>query len=274
MQTEQIQINTNASNTKAVWTMEMKIRLMEMEEQARRSGRGYMKKMKEMWDREFEEHINMSAQCLRDNVERFKKDPALKNLMLTKKETNQEHNEVNAEVEENMQENIEYEITDKRTVQDEGTQENQDDENTQQPTMELNEKDKKLEEIFELKLATLTKSTRSKLDDREKLSKVKIGKELKACANRVLANHIKGDEGVPEITDLVYAMGKTIEETLEIEQKKKGITGKENHRIRKLKKKIKKLRQGIARMGNEIFRRKTRRKAIDKEKKILGQPTE
>ena len=44
-----------------------------------------------------------------------------------------------------------------------------------------------------------------------------------------------------------------------------------NRRERILKKKIKELRQWIARTSNELFRRKLRRKATKKEKEILKQ---
>ena len=58
----------------------MKINLLRIEEQERSRGRGFMKRMKEAWDAIYEEKP-MSAQCLRDNAARFRKDEAVTNLI-------------------------------------------------------------------------------------------------------------------------------------------------------------------------------------------------
>ena len=73
---------------------------------------------------------------------------------------------------------------------------------------------------------------------------------------------------IPEITDVVYAMGKAIAEKIGItkkdrQQKKK--PGNGNRRERKLKAEIKQLRQKIARISNEMHRRKEKQRKGRKE---------
>ena len=75
--------NTNGSENlrtaKSEWTNEMKINLLRIEGRERSRGRGFMKRMKQEWDLIYEDKP-MSAQCLRDNAARFRKDKALVNL--------------------------------------------------------------------------------------------------------------------------------------------------------------------------------------------------
>ena len=78
---------------------------------------------------------------------------------------------------------------------------------------------------------------------------------------------------IPEITDVVYAMGEAIAEKIRItrkvrQQKKK--PGNGNRRERKLKAEMKQLRQKIARISNEMHRRKEKRKATKREKRNLA----
>ena len=77
----------------------------------------------------------------------------------------------------------------------------------------------------------------------------------------------------PEITDVVYAMGKAIAEKIGItkkdrQQKKK--SGNGNRRERKLKAEMKQLRQKIARISHEMHRRKEKRKGTKMEKRNLA----
>ena len=81
---QESQNNTNTRDNTSTghfeWTNEMKINLLRIEEQGRSRGRGFMKRMKEAWDAIYEEKP-MSAQCLRDNAARFRKDKAVTNLI-------------------------------------------------------------------------------------------------------------------------------------------------------------------------------------------------
>ena len=62
------------------WTNEMKFNLLRIEDQERSKGRGFMKRMKEAWDLIYDDKP-VSAQCLRDNAARIRKDKALMNLI-------------------------------------------------------------------------------------------------------------------------------------------------------------------------------------------------
>ena len=62
------------------WTTEMKVNLLKIEERERNRGRGFMKRMKEAWD-DIYENSTISAQTLRDNAARFRKDNSLLNLI-------------------------------------------------------------------------------------------------------------------------------------------------------------------------------------------------
>ena len=71
--------DTTLNNTNK-WTTEMKVNLLKIEERERYRGHGFMKRMKEAWDDIYENSI-MSAQTLRDNAARFRKDNSLLNLI-------------------------------------------------------------------------------------------------------------------------------------------------------------------------------------------------
>ena len=103
---------------------------------------------------------------------------------------------------------------------------------------------------------------------------MRLTDELQKSANKILKIYLKSADTLPEVTDIVYAMGKAIGSHLGVKQRDNDSTGKRiadggNRRERKLKKEMKELRQNIARASNEIHRRKQRRKATLKEKKIL-----
>ena len=58
----------------------MKVNLLKIEERERNQGRGFMKRMKEAWDDTYKNSTN-SAQTLRNNAARFRKDNSLLNLI-------------------------------------------------------------------------------------------------------------------------------------------------------------------------------------------------
>ena len=62
------------------WTTEMKVNLLKIEERERNRDRGFMKRIKEAWD-DIYENSTISAQTLRDNAARFRKDHSLLNLI-------------------------------------------------------------------------------------------------------------------------------------------------------------------------------------------------
>ena len=120
----------NTSTGHFEWTNEMKINLLRIEEQERSRGRRFMKKMKEAWDPICEEKP-MSAQCLRDNAARFRKNEAVTNLIEVRDERDLERDQ--AEKTENNNENSQNEYCDvhdghedhenKQDVEDRGVEE-------------------------------------------------------------------------------------------------------------------------------------------------------
>ena len=108
---------------------------------------------------------------------------------------------------------------------------------------------------------------------------MRLTDKLQKSANTLLKIYRKNADTLPEVTDIVYAMGKAIGSHLGVKQRDNDSTRKRtadggNGRERKLQKEIKELRQNIARASNEIHLRKQRRKATLKEKKILKQLNE
>ena len=71
------------------WTTEMKVNLLKIEERERNRGHGFMKRIKEAWD-DIYENSTISAQTLRDNAARFRKDNLLLNLMTVRDGNNVE----------------------------------------------------------------------------------------------------------------------------------------------------------------------------------------
>ena len=126
-----------------------------------------------------------------------------------------------------------------------------------------------MRDTFFQQLDTLKKSTLTEFQERERLRKLKIDEKMKEEANVILEDHLKSVDSMAEITDAVYAMAKTIERLMGMNEGRVQRVRGENRRVRKLNGKMKMLRQYIARAANEIHRRKIWRKATDKEKKIL-----
>ena len=85
---------------------------------------------------------------------------------------------------------------------------------------------------------------------------------MKENANQVLDIYLKEVHTIPEICDKVYAMGRAIDfklgklvENDSGERKKKSAVGG-NRQERKLNKEIKELHQIVAKMSNELYRRR------------------
>ena len=112
----------------------------------------------------------------------------------------------------------------------------------------------------------------NEIQERDKLPKLKMPDELVKRSNRVVSKYLDGKSDIPEISGFVYAMGKAIASTLGIKAKEKRQSNKAkggNRRERKFKCEMKELRQWIARISNEVNRRKEHRKATWKEKQLL-----
>ena len=97
---------------------------------------------------------------------------------------------------------------------------------------------------------------------------------IQESAERILGKYLEA-VNENEITDIVYAMGNAIAEKMEIKKKKeprRSRPGNGDRRERKMKAEMKQSRQKIARVSNELHKRKQKRKAIRKEKMILKMP--
>ena len=193
------------------WSTEMKIRLIQINEEERKKGRGFMKKVKERWDAE-SECGTTSMQKLRDNTARFKKELEIKDLILLRKrqEIDRQENELENEIE--------------LVAASESTN---NEERAQKASDNINEEDKELEQLFIKQLKSLKCSTMFEIEPREKLSKLKMPTELQESADRILDQHMHDVDTIPEITDKVYAMGRAVERKKGIAQKEKNNKSKQ-----------------------------------------------
>ena len=124
-----------------------------------------------------------------------------------------------------------------------------------------------MQDTFFQQLDALKKSTLTESQERERLRKLKIDEKMKEEANVILEDHLKSVDSMAEITDAVYAMAKTIEQLMGMNEGRVQRVRGENRRVQKLNGKMKMLRQYIARTANEIHQRKIWRKATNKEKR-------
>ena len=77
-------IDESNMKEKIKWDNEKKVRLIQLEEQARNGGIGFMERLKRAWDECYPEFRNRTMQYLRDNAGRFKKDKNIANLILVR----------------------------------------------------------------------------------------------------------------------------------------------------------------------------------------------
>ena len=302
-QDEEVQIQPENIRTGLEWTTEMKVTLVRLDEEERGKGRGFMKRVKERWDVKYPEYQSASWQKLRDNASRFKRDTELRDLMLVRQREEMIdrvgmeviNEEVNVNEHTLREEEREHGvIEDADVVEDESNSEGEleaeiglaheeegldgevdveDEAGLFQIDEDLTEKDKEMERFFSAELQKLQHSTMTHMEPRDKLPKVKVDVETQERANKILNLYLPNTDTIPEITDMVYAMGKAVAYSLGVVPKennesrtKKAENG--NRRERKLKVEMKKLRQNIARAGNELHRRKQKRKSTRKEKEI------
>ena len=252
------------------WKAEKKIRLVELDEEERSKGRGFMIRLKERWDREFPEDRFLTAQNLRDNASRLKKDNEVMKLVGVRKRVSNNTVAEMAEVE------VE-ELISTFDFEGEVEERNEDEENLEvlveeagDENIELSEEETDVERIFLDELGKLSNINELVEKARERLSKVNMASDLIEKTNKVLKKYLVGKETLNDIVNAVYAMGKTVMKIMGVKEKKDGVRlGKANRRERKKLDRIKELRQWIARISNELHRRKQRRKATNKEKKIL-----
>ena len=245
--------------------------LLDQEERA--NGRGFIKRVKERWDAKYPEYQSASWQKLRDNAARFKKDPEIKDLILVRQREM-------IQMAENV---IENNLVEERNIDEPSVRNDEEEQESAgideaigniQIGVERTEKDKQLVQYFIAELEKLNHSTLLHMEPREKLPKVTMDPEILERSNNFLRMYLPSADTIPEITDIVYAMRKVVGYAMGVRSKESNGNGARkaeggNRRERKLKVEMKKLRQGIARSGNKLHRRKQQRKVTKKEKEIL-----
>ena len=273
------QASIERRTTQIDWTSEMKVDLIIMDEEERANGRGFMKRVKARWDKKYPEFKDASWQKLRDNAARFKKESEIMNLILVRNREEQvsEMEEPPEQLcDDDQQPENEQPDTNDQTSLDAHIEEQEREEihHIENALPELTEDERELETCFVTQLTSLNHSSMIQIVPREKLPKVKVENHLMDNANKVLSLYLTGTETIPEISDIVYAMGRTIGEKLgklrdgSKENRRRTKPNEGNRTERKLKKEIKELRQRITKASNELHRRKIRRKATNKEKSI------
>ena len=255
------------NGTSLEWTTEMKIVVVMLDQEECANGRGFMKRVKERLDAKYPEYQSASWQKLRDSAAHFKKDPEIKDLILVQQREM-------IQMAENVIENNQVEERDIDEPAVRNDKEEQEGAGIDEAIgnihigVELTEKDKELEQYFIAELEKLNHSTLLHMEPREKLPKVIMDPEIQERSNKVLCMYLPSADTIPEITDIVYAMGKAVGYAMGVRSKVRKAEGG-NRRERKLKAEMKKLRQDIARAGNELHCQKQQRKATKKEKEIL-----
>ena len=172
----------------------------------------------------------MSAQTLRDNAARFRKDKSLLNLIEVREgdKVGQDEIRIRAIKQERSEVNVERNENNERRKLEQANKE-EDDETR---IMRL-----RVEDI----LNTLTPSTKENIEQRERLLKIKrgISKAEMDRTNKILDKHLDNIDSICKVVDEVYAMGRTIEERKGLKRKEKRRGNKNNQdgpnrRIRKL----------------------------------------
>ena len=154
----------------------------------------------------------MSAQTLRGNAARFRKDNSLLNL-ITVRDGN----------------DVEPEAINIRAIKSVRTQENlEENENNEEEIMEnINNKEEEDTRITQLRfqeiLQTLKASTKENIEGRERLMKLKKGvaKAEIDRANKIMEKHLGNTNNIYTVIDVVYPMGQLIEERKGLKRNKK-----------------------------------------------------
>ena len=269
----------NECISKTNWTNEMKVELVIIDLEERKKGREFMSRVEKRWN---EEHpmMPMKRQKLRDNAARFKKQSEIMNLVRVKYST-EDDNLITTQLERNTEEEInnldnneEY-INEQHFTESfinglfgesilEETFEGFDNE------IDICDEDQKLYKCFIDKLSEVSSIDDEQLNSREKIPKLKSKAEVCVQGDRILKAVLGNTVDIVKIIDAVYAMGLAIIESVNgpiRKRKKKNPSG--TRKEREKTELIKETRQKIARIANELHRRKIRRKATHKEKRIL-----
>ena len=193
---------------KIQWTTDMKVHLIVMDQEERQKVRGFMKRVKERWDTKYPEYKRVSMQQLRDNASRFKTEKEIINLTLVRRRQEIEPvaELLSAELEETVNER-----NDPHDHQENGETINLERE-CEMEKETVRDEDKDLEMKIINQLQNLQRSSLEVLPPRHRLEKLKMTKSIEESAERILGKYLKEVDEIPEIMDVVYAMGKAIAE--------------------------------------------------------------
>lgn len=242
-----------------MWTSEMKVTLIELEQTARSEGKGFMARLKARWDEMFTQYRHLGAQCLRDNASRFSNDQTIKNLLLVRQ--NSDHQE---DCSHSRETSAEVSIVADLVPETSAAQQQmcQDDN-------EIHPGDEPLRTEFLRQIRALEASTTNYIDRRERLGKTKVPLTLIESANRILLGRLRTQCRFEEITDSVYAMASALKKVLNNNTNVK-TRPHENRRIVRCRQQLRELRKKVARASNEIHRRQTGRKMTHKERYLVN----
>ena len=210
----------------------MNINLLRIGDQERSKGRGFMKRMKEGWDSIYDDKP-VSAQCLRDNAARIRKDKALMNLIEVRDGRDLEIDEIernedgNGTTERDLttknSEGEAFEVTEQNINNDRDNNENEQNNAEQREDEADNEDIREIRIRFMENLERFMQTTKENIEERERLMKLKerIKRMELENVNEVLEQHLNNTDDICKIVDAVYAMGRTIEERLGLKRQKK-----------------------------------------------------
>ena len=146
----------------------MKLNLLKVEERERKKGRAFMKRIKDEWDIIYR-NIQVSAQNLRDNAARFRKDKAL--LSLIEVENNENVEPTQLHITQDSGNSTSNEAKEQDQQCDTLIREHEDEEDVEAEDTEFRE----MRMTFEKYLAFLTATTHDAITDRVQLLKHRKG---------------------------------------------------------------------------------------------------
>ena len=156
----------------------------------------------------------MSAQTLRDNATRFRKDNSLLKFITVRDRNNVEPQPINMRTTEPLrsQENVDENENNEEEILENINEVEEEDVETR--TMRLR---------FEKLLKTLKASTKENIEEREGLMELRKGvaKPEIERANKILEKHLDNTNNIFTVIDAVYAMGQTIEDRRGLKGNKK-----------------------------------------------------
>ena len=147
--------------------------------------------------------MHISAQTLRDNAARFRKDKALLNLLEVQNSEDVEPTQLHNTKESGNSTSNEFREQDRQC--DTLIREHENEEDAEAEDDDLRE----MRVTFEGHLASLTATTHDAISDRDRLLRHRKGVSDPEVdkANRILERHLKITVDICEVVDSVYAMG-------------------------------------------------------------------